>query len=232
MDYTLKDYTPISLTFGHGNLLPENAHQIHCEMFSEVKCPQKVAKVRFYKMNNFFMSPYHKRDASQVEFKLGSRITDESWNDLNKFMGSKKIKSRQMAAERNSANLSDLNKTVTEAAGNNQSTTESPVSSSPGPGIDYLPPCDRSTNDITQAYKMNDLVSPDILDSLHSIAEEVLNMDLILLASDSSAEVHRHHEVNCELPGELVNHSVREFFKILCTLMSQVWMAVLERAAT
>lgn len=63
------------------------------------------------------MSPYHKRDASQVEFKLGSRITDESWNDLNKFMGSKKIKSRQMAAERNSANLSDLNKTVTEAAG-------------------------------------------------------------------------------------------------------------------
>lgn len=33
------------MTFGHGNLLPENAHQIHCEMFSEVKCPQKVAKV-------------------------------------------------------------------------------------------------------------------------------------------------------------------------------------------
>lgn len=70
----------------------------------------------------------------------------------------------------------------------NQSTTESPASSSPGPGIDYLPPCDRSTNDITQAYKMNDLVSPDILDSLHSIAEEVLNMDLILLASDSRCE--------------------------------------------
>lgn len=69
------------------------------------------------------------------------------------------------------------------------STIESTASSSPVSSIDYLPPCDRSATDIKQAYKIYDLVSKDVLDSLDTIAKEVSEMDLISLVTDSRCEL-------------------------------------------
>lgn len=62
------------------------------------------------------MNPYRGQEERPITFETDTRTTRQSLSDLNKFMGSKKSKSRLMAAERNAANLSDLNDTLTQVA--------------------------------------------------------------------------------------------------------------------
>lgn len=33
------------MTFGHGDLLPEKADELRCEMLSEITCPEKVSNI-------------------------------------------------------------------------------------------------------------------------------------------------------------------------------------------
>ena len=48
----------------------------------------------------------------------------------------------------------------------------------------YLPPRDKHASSIEQVYKIHDLISPDILRSLEVIAEEILQSDILKLATD------------------------------------------------
>lgn len=47
-----------------------------------------------------------------------------------------------------------------------------------------LPPCDRNANSIEEVYKVNDLISLEILNTLENIAQDILQMNVSELSED------------------------------------------------
>lgn len=148
---------------------------------------RKTNRVRWCPINNFLMFPYRRDTEPELQEKEEKDISRKEANiNLKKAMGSKKAKRRLMEAEKLNINLTDIEKKLKTDVIENNLTINTNVTLSPIQNeIHYLPPCNRNADSIEEVYKVYDLLSAEIMDSLDGMVSNIMKNDVFQLAQDS-----------------------------------------------
>ncbi|XKL69319.1 hypothetical protein PGB90_007088 [Kerria lacca] len=212
-----ENLTPAHVTWSIGELIPEIADQIQCEVLTQnihskrieniialkdnnvflgkrdnsqlcknfIAVRNKETKaVRWYPVDNFFMKSYQPKKNRNLEIQENEGFKEAAIN-LNKNMGSKKSKTRINMFEKNVRQFSNIIKPIKKAIKKNNLIVDTEVNLNPTIAVTYLPPCNRNANIVQDIYKIDDLISEEIMQSLEEYACGIMQTDILKIAADS-----------------------------------------------